>query len=534
MTDDLKTLQEALSGDYTVERELGRGGMATVYLATDIRHDRRVAVKVFRSEFAAAIGHERFLREIRTTAQLTNAHILPLLDSGEAAGFLYYVMPYIEGESLQDRIDRQSQLPVDDAISITSDVAAALAYAHSRGVIHRDVKPANIMLSSGEAIVMDFGIARAVAGEHEETLTSTGLTVGTPAYMSPEQSTGERVDARTDIYSLGSVTYEMLAGEPPYTGANPQAVIAKRLSEDPPRISVIREIPAHVEAAIRKALARAPADRWARVSDYAEALRGERTTQSSVVPPVPPNARARMRTAIVSGAAVIVITAVALLATRSWRLGGASERTTEAPLSPPAGMVLVPGGTFTLYGGTCADCLPSKAITVDSFFIDRTEVTASAFRGAGEDNQLPASGVMWPEAHAYCESRGARLPTEAEWEAAARGTDAREYPWGNTWAAGNANAAGVSQALRAVGTFPRGVSPYGAVDMVGNVWEWTSTEAPLSSDGRRRHIMRGGAYDTPAASATAYYRVAFVEAMAPSQRQLNYGKIGVRCARAMR
>ena len=274
MTTELERLREALADRYALERELGQGGMATVYLADDLRHERAVALKVLRPELALALGADRFLREIRTTAQLTHPHILPLLDSGEADGTLFYVMPFVEGESLRDRLERERQLPLDEALRLTREVADALGYAHSHGVVHRDIKPENVLLESGHAVVADFGIARAVSAAGTARLTETGMAVGTPAYMSPEQATGSgSLDGRSDIYSLGCVLYEMLSGETPYTGPTPQAILAKKLSEPLPRISVVREaVSPAVEAALAKALARTPADRWATASEFGAAL----------------------------------------------------------------------------------------------------------------------------------------------------------------------------------------------------------------------------------------------------------------------
>ncbi|MEE8193692.1 MAG: serine/threonine-protein kinase, partial [Gemmatimonadales bacterium] len=257
-------LKTALADRYAIDREIGSGGMATVYLADDLKHNRKVAVKVLRPELAAALGSERFLREIEIAAALTHPHILPLHDSGEAGGFLYYVMPYIEGDSLRDRLVREKQLPVEDALQIARDVAAALSDAHSRDVIHRDIKPENILLSAGEAVVADFGIARAITAAGGDQLTETGVSIGTPAYMSPEQATGEgQVDGRSDIYSLGCMLYEMLAGEPPHMGPTVQAIIAKRITEPAPRVTTVREtVPGPVADALERALARLPADRY--------------------------------------------------------------------------------------------------------------------------------------------------------------------------------------------------------------------------------------------------------------------------------
>ena len=275
MSDVLETLRAALAERYAVERELGRGGMATVFLAEDLKHHRPVAIKVLHQELAAALGAERFLREIETAARLQHPHILPLYDSGRADGFLFYVMPYVEGESLRDRLVREKQLSLEETLRITSEVAGALAYAHSHGVVHRDIKPENIMLSGGTAVVADFGIARAVsaagAGQH---LTQTGTVIGTPAYMSPEQATGSaEIDGRSDQYSLACVTYEMLVGEPPFTGPTPQAVMARHSLDSVSPPSIVRAtIPDGVEDAILRALSKVPADRFATAALYAEAL----------------------------------------------------------------------------------------------------------------------------------------------------------------------------------------------------------------------------------------------------------------------
>jgi len=273
-TDQRDSLNAALAGRYAIERELGSGGMATVYLAHDVKHHRPVAVKVLRPEVAAALGPDRFLREVEIAARLNHPHILALYDSGEANGFLFYVMPYVAGESLRHRLAREKQLPVEEALGIARHIASALGHAHAQNVIHRDVKPENILLYEGEAMVADFGIALAVSAAAGERLTEIGLAVGTPEYMSPEQALGERqLDARSDVYSLGCVLYELLAGEPPYTGRTAQAVLAKRFADPVPAVRRLRAaIPAGVEQALMKALARVPADRFASVAAFAEAL----------------------------------------------------------------------------------------------------------------------------------------------------------------------------------------------------------------------------------------------------------------------
>ncbi len=265
MTDDLQSrLAEGLAGRYVVDREVGRGGMATVYLARDQKHDRDVALKVLHPELAASLGSERFLREIQIAARLQHPHILPLYDSGQADTLLYYVMPFVEGESLRDRLQREKQLPVEDAVKLGRDIAAALDYAHRHGVVHRDIKPENVMLHEGEAIVTDFGIAKAVSAAGGESLTQTGIAVGTPAYMSPEQAMGEgEPDGRSDLYSLGCVLFEMLTGGAPFTGSTAQALITKRFTEPVPSVRVARkEVTGELELVVTKSLAREPEQRF--------------------------------------------------------------------------------------------------------------------------------------------------------------------------------------------------------------------------------------------------------------------------------
>ena len=267
MTDVTDALSTPLADRYRIERRLGEGGMATVYLAEDLRHGRKVALKVLRPELAAIVGADRFVREIRTTAQLQHPHILPLYDSGsatagEGAGpeLLYYVMPFIEGETLRARLDREVQLGIDDAVRITTEVADALQYAHEHGLVHRDIKPENILMHNGRAMVADFGIALAVSAAGGGRMTETGLSLGTPNYMSPEQATAEKqITSRSDIYSLGSVLYEMLTGELPHAGSSVQATIFKILSDDARPVRELRKsVPPHVEAAVAKALEKLP------------------------------------------------------------------------------------------------------------------------------------------------------------------------------------------------------------------------------------------------------------------------------------
>ena len=274
MTPVIDRLTAALSDRYRVDRELGQGGMATVYLAHDLKHDRDVAIKVLHPNLGAALGGERFLSGIRTTARLQHPHIFPLLDSGEADGLLYYVMPLVTGETLRARLERERQLSIADAVLIAREVADALGYAHTLGVIHRDIKPENILLQNGHALVADFGIALAVQHAGGQRMTQTGLSLGTPQYMSPEQAMGERtIDARSDIDALGAVTYEMLTGEPPFTGATVQAIVARVLTEKPQSIRTVRDtVPLGAEQAVLRALSKLPADRFASALEFVAAL----------------------------------------------------------------------------------------------------------------------------------------------------------------------------------------------------------------------------------------------------------------------
>ena len=275
MSDQLERLTAALADRYRIERELGAGGMATVYLAEDLKHNRKVAVKVLKPELAVAIGAERFLAEIKTTANLQHPHILALHDSGEVNGTVFYVMPYVEGESLRDRLDREKQLPIDDSLRIATEVADALQYAHEHGVIHRDIKPENILLQRGHAVVADFGIALAASKTGGARMTETGMSLGTPTYMSPEQAMGaHEVDARTDIYSLGCVLYEMLVGEAPFVGPTAQSIVAKVITEAPKSLTGQRHtVPPHVDATVQKSLEKLAADRFASAAAFAESLR---------------------------------------------------------------------------------------------------------------------------------------------------------------------------------------------------------------------------------------------------------------------
>jgi serine/threonine-protein kinase len=323
VVDLLQRLRNALADRYAISHMAGAGGIATVFQATDLKQDRHVAIKVLRPDLAAAIGAERFLHEIRLTANLQHPHIVPLFDSGDADPLLYYVMPWVEGESLQERLARERRLPVEEAIRITTEIAHALGHAHAHGVIHRDVKPGNILLSGGQALLADFGIARAVLDAGGEKLTATGLVLGTPSYMSPEQAAGgDAIDGRSDIYSLGCVLYEMLSGDPPFVGSSAQAIVARKFAEPAPTLRTVRDtVPQALERVIQKALARVPADRYATAVAFAQALADPARVAQ------PPMLRWRTRAGIVIGLSVaIAVSAILALRLGSNRHAGLDPR----------------------------------------------------------------------------------------------------------------------------------------------------------------------------------------------------------------
>jgi len=332
MSDLPDGLATAVAERYTIESELGRGGMATVYRAWDRKHERPVAVKVLRRDIAAVLGPERFLREIRLAAALQHPHILPLHDSGAANEYLYYVMPYVEGESLRQRLERERQLPVEEALRVAVEVADALSHAHSRGIVHRDIKPENILLAAGHAVVADFGIARAIDVAGGDKLTQTGITLGTPAYMSPEQAAGDpQTDGRSDLYSLGCVLYEMLAGAPPFTGHSAQAILVKHLTEPAPRLTPLRDVAVSLEQVIRRCLAKAAADRFTTAAELRQALEAAREAKPGppVRPPFP-----RPRPVLVWPAVALVLTGAVYLANRgAARPGGAAPASARTRLA---------------------------------------------------------------------------------------------------------------------------------------------------------------------------------------------------------
>ncbi len=356
-------LESSLSDRYRIERELGAGGMATVYLAEDVKHHRKVAIKVLHAELSALLGPERFIKEIELTANLQHPHILPLFDSGSADGLLFYVMPYVDGETLRGRLERERQLSIADSVRIATEVADALEYAHKHGVIHRDIKPENILLHDGRVLVADFGIALAVQQAGGQRMTQTGLSLGTPQYMSPEQAMGEKsIDARSDVYALAAVTYEMLAGDPPFTGSSVQAIVAKVMSEKPPSLHTVRDtVPAYVEVAVLTALAKLPADRFASAAAFAIALNNSSgaATADAILrrDGTPSSARARIRDPLVLGfgaLAILLIAALGLLANRSRTGSDPFPIRTEivADSGPPTGTAaLSPDGHTVVYTG---------------------------------------------------------------------------------------------------------------------------------------------------------------------------------------
>ena len=416
-SDPISRLKAALEGRYAIERELGEGGMATVYLAEDLKHQRKVALKVLKPELAAVIGAERFLAEIRTTANLQHPHILPLHDSGEEDGFLYYVMPYVEGDNLREKLDRERQLSVDEALQITKAVASALQYAHDRDVIHRDIKPENILLHAGEPVVADFGIALALSAAGGGRMTETGLSLGTPHYMSPEQATADRdLSARSDVYSLACVLYEMLAGDPPHTGPTAQAILMRILTEEPRSVTDVRKaVPPHVQAVLVKALEKLPADRFESAEQFAAALENEsfayvrRARKESVVEPLPvtPAPAAGIDRRLFTGVSAVAVVALVLVAVLAWpRPAPEDPVTTRTQLTGLQMDVTAPGSRL--------------AISPDGRWI---------VAGAQEGLFIRSSDAM--EWRQLANTEGGSRPTfspDGQWVAFRRSTDALKVP----------------------------------------------------------------------------------------------------------
>ena len=489
-------------------------------------------------------GLERFHREAASIARLSHPNIVPLHFAGQQGDLVYLAMQYVEGETLADRVAREGRLPISEVVKILREVASALDLAHRRGIVHRDIKPANILLEreSGRALVTDFGVARVA---DQSGLTTAGLVVGTPAYFSPEQVGGVTSDQRSDIYSLGLVAYEMLAGTLPFGGRTTNEILLQRLADTPPSIRKIRpDVPAALDGAVLRCLEPEPEHRFQTGAEFVKLLEEELPTTSGRRPSVAMSAARsrRPRWLVPLGTALVVVTAAAgvRLATR-----GPSP---TPPPSVPDGMVMIPGGTYRI--GSDADSLararPEHPVTLPAFAIDRTEVTVGAYarfvqatnaerpwgRAAAPDSLLPVAGVLWSEASAFCGTRGVRLPTEVEWEAAARGLQGRHYPWGDSF---DATAASLDSGAR-VGTHARGNTPEGVADLIGGVWEWTSSrfepypggKAIAGSEGK--YVIRGGAFNTQVAYATAYYRSGITPS--PASRG-DIALTGFRCAASL-
>jgi TolB-like protein/tRNA A-37 threonylcarbamoyl transferase component Bud32/Tfp pilus assembly protein PilF len=372
-------LTAALADRYRIERELGQGGMATVYLAEDLKHRRKVALKVLKPELGHALGADRFLREIETTANLRHPHILPLFDSGRVDDLLFYVMPYVEGETLRQRLKRETHLPIDDAIEIAGEVADALGYAHARGIVHRDIKPENILLESGHAVVADFGIARAVDAAGGEQLTETGVSIGTPTYMSPEQAGADaEPDARSDQYALGCVLFEMLAGQPPFTGASAGSVVRQHVAVEPPPVSALRPaVPAAVAATVKKALAKDPADRFGDLEGFRQALHGSEVGSGAVET----GARASRLSAhrgrnVAVVAALVVVAAVTVV--KLVRRGGNTQAAADASVAVLPFVDLSPDHADAYLGDGIAETLSNALSNVPGLSVAARTSTSSA------------------------------------------------------------------------------------------------------------------------------------------------------------
>ncbi|HTJ24411.1 MAG TPA: protein kinase [Gemmatimonadaceae bacterium] len=424
----IATLAAALVDRYRIERELGAGGMATVHLAEDLKHKRKVAIKVLRAEVGAALGSERFLREIETTANLRHPHILPLYDSGSVDGFLYYVMPLVEGESLRDRLTREKQLPIADALRIAREVADALSYAHARGVVHRDIKPENILLEGGHAVVADFGIARAFSAAGGERITQTGMSVGTPLYMSPEQSVGDgELDGRSDLYSLACVLYEMLGGQAPFTGPTAESIVRQRLVTDAPPITNLRPaVPAVVADALQRALARNPADRFNPVAQFSAAIEAASPAAAVSLPaPQTPTAaapRASVRARRLAWAAAAFVVVLAVVLSMAWRRA-ASVGADEASVAVLPFADLSQERTSEYFGDGIAETLIGALSSVQGLDV-AARTSAFSFRGKNVDareigRQLGVGAVL----EGSVQRAGDRLRISAQLVKASSGTN---------------------------------------------------------------------------------------------------------------
>ena len=524
-------LQAAIGEHYKVEKTLGAGGFAVVYLVRDLNLKRKLAVKVLSPDLITSkTVLERFRREAETVAQLSHPHIVPLHFIGQKDDLLYLAMECIEGGSLADRIEKQGKLSADETTRILREVAGALAYAHKRGVVHRDIKPHNVLIESetDRTLVTDFGIARTAEGS---SLTASGMMVGTPAYLSPEQVTGAPSDHRADIYALGVMAYEMLTGQPPFTGPTPTAVLMKRLSSSPPPLGKIRpDTPQMLRDVIDGMLAQNPDERFQNCSDIVRTLGGA-TPASGGHPTAEFVLRNRKNTRRRNIGVAIGVGAV-LAALALWRVLGTHGPAPTAFKPVDDGMVLITSGVYTIGAdvGPVQD-RPAHQVTLQAFGLDTTEVTVGEYAkfvtssaalapwGASQpDGRVPVSGVQYSEASNYCLWRhkdSGQLPTEEQWEAAARGSEGRLFPWGGAWDLTAANTASSHRGGPApVGSYPRGRTPLRVYDLIGNVWEWTSSQLvaypggalPENLAGKPYYVIRGGAYNSPDSSATTTHR----------------------------
>ncbi len=524
-------LQQAIGDQYRVEGTLGAGGFAVVYLVRDLNLKRKLAVKVLSPDLITSkTVMERFRREAETVAQLSHPHIVPLHFIGQREDLLYLAMECIGGGSLADRIEKEGKLQVDEVARILREVASALDHAHRRGVVHRDIKPHNVLIEAetGRTLVTDFGIARTTEGS---SLTASGMMVGTPAYLSPEQVTGATADHRADLYALGVMGYEMLTGQPPFTGPTPTAVLMKRLTGAPTPVEKIRgDVPQALRDVIEGCLAQDPAERFQSGAEIVRALGGQTPTSGSH--PTTEmrrraNARQKRRTPLLAAGAAAVLVAVAAIA---WTLGRGREPGTPAGPSVRPGMTLVPAGLYLVGTDNAQNTArPAHQVALQAFAIERTEVTVGAFKvfvdstgfpapwGATmPDPRLPVTRVLWAEASNYCGWKyrdGGRLPTEEEWEAASRGQASRRYPWGDQWQPGRANVASARRNGPApVGSYALGATPDSIMDLIGNVWEWTSSRMDAYPGGAalpaspNAYVIRGGAFDTADSLAIPSFR----------------------------
>lgn len=545
-------LQEALGDAYQVEQPLGAGGFAVVFLVRDLNLKRRLAVKVLSPDLITSrTVLDRFRREAETVAQLSHPHIVPLHFIGQKNDLLYLVMECIDGGSLADRIEKEGRLPPADVTRILREVAGALDYAHKRGVIHRDIKPHNILIEAetGRSLVTDFGIARTA---ESGSLTATGMLVGTPAYLSPEQVAGEGGDHRADIYALGVVAYEMLAGQPPFTGPTPTAVLMRRLGEPPPALSKVRpEAPELLRDVIEGMLAGDPAQRFQSAGDIVRALDGQAPASGGhATAEILHRAKTRKRARGLLIAATALLVAGAVTAAVLLRREPVVVVATVDP-----GMVVIGGGSYSIGSNTGLPLSrPEHTVTVAPFGIDTREVTVgeyAAFVATGRvtapwtaepDSLLPVTGVSYSEAMNFCGWRhppDGRLPKEEEWEAAARGLAGNSFPWGNAWDPAAANTQSARRGAPApVGSYPGGKTREGVHDLVGNVWEWTMTPMapypggpPIPEGGAGRYyVIRGGAYNTPDSAASTTLR-GYADPAAP---RATLDKTGFRCVMPVR